>query len=116
MGPLPFRIDATNVADPTIQVDGRDVSRDVRAFRLDCAPGIDLPVLTLELRPGAGPVEGTAIVQVAAPNPAALVAEFLAAVDPAELERVALNGDLSQGVMPAVLAELARLAEAHPWT
>ncbi len=113
MGLLPFRIHTDGVGG-RYEIDGVPIDG-IRAARIDLADG-EITTLTVELGPGAGPIEGAAVVQVATHNPAALVAEFLAAVDPAGLERVALNGDLSQGVIPAVLAELTRLAEAHPWT
>lgn len=117
MALLPFRIDTTNPGAPVVEVDGVDVSDQVRALRLDCAPGTDLPVLTLELRPGAGPVEGAAEIQTVATDLAGTVRAFLAQLDPNEVQQAALNNhDMSRGLGAAMFAEIARLAGAHPWT
>jgi hypothetical protein len=113
MPPVPFRVHADPIGG-RVEVDGQDVTDHVRALHLDVGSN-EVSTLVLELVPGTGPIEGVAIVQGIVGDPAATIVEFLASIDPSDLERQALAGDLASGVIPAVLEVLARMAREHPW-
>lgn len=60
---VPFALNLAPVGGETVEVDGRDITRQVRA--LTVTGGVDEPTrLTVELIPGAGPVVGEGIVEV----------------------------------------------------
>lgn len=104
-----FRI-ITRPDSTTIEVDGEDVSSKVHAARLD----LDSRGATLTLAgPAAGEIDGVALVQVESPSPPGeQVAAFLGGIDPAELERVALNREdmETHGLTKAMLNQLAEWA------
>jgi hypothetical protein len=111
MGLLPFRITANDDLTSTVEIGGRDVSRQIQALRFDAA-GREAPRLTLQLVPGAGPIEGVAEVQVATEDPKAVILDFLDQIDPDRLQSEALQGaDVSAGVIVAALGVLRRWAE-----
>ncbi|MEV4557197.1 hypothetical protein AB0K51_09380 [Kitasatospora sp. NPDC049285] len=99
-----------------VEVDGRDVGPDVRAYSLQHEAG-QLPELTLLLAPHRfGGWDGTARVAIGEePDPGPAAAAFLAAIDAGELERAVLNRhDLMDGgqyeFTRALLVQLAQWA------
>lgn len=106
--PAPITITTTpGYAD--ITVDGHPVPA-ITAFRLEQATD-EIARLTIWQYAGAGRVEGDAIVYVVDPdadNPTHVITDFLASIDPDQLERDALaRADLGGSVTAAILAQLA---------
>ena len=110
--PVPFRI-CSDIIGGTVEVDGVDVTPSVGGVRFDMVPG-QPNLVTLYTVPGAGTIEGDAIVQVVEQldaDPAAAVVEFLESVDPATLEQEALDGhDIARGLTAAILGRLTAIA------
>ncbi|WP_033819789.1 hypothetical protein [Kitasatospora sp. MBT63] len=82
-----------------LEIDGRDVASQVRAYTLSHRAG-ELPELALLLRPTASDGwEGLARVSIGEPpDPGPAAAAFLGAMDAGELERTVLNRhDLMDG-------------------
>lgn len=111
MSTTPFLIEAGPVGG-TVTVAGEDVSERVSA--LSVVMGAQTPtVLTLEMRPGVGRIEGEGIVQVSSGTDGEAVAEWLEGIDPGQLQADALKAGavgLGTGLAPALLATLAAYA------
>lgn len=111
MSNTPFSIEASPVGG-TVTVAGEDVSERVSA--LSVVMGAQTPtVLTLEMRPGVGRIEGEGIVQVSSGTDGEAVAEWLEGIDPGQLQRDALAlgpAALASGMAPALLQALAAYA------
>lgn len=100
----------------TISIDGTSLPRgQVTGYTLHHSIADSLPALVLHTRqPDHTVWDGFARVAVADPqqDDAAVVASFLAAVDPAALENAALNrGDLGNGQYDLTRAMLRQLAD-----
>jgi hypothetical protein len=101
----------------TVAVDGHDVTEHVVAVDLHSAYD-DLPRVVLQLRPTATwPMELDVLSRVeigAPPDPGPAAAEFLAALDPVEVERAALARidleNVPAGGTAAVLRQLVEWA------
>ncbi|MBK3623999.1 hypothetical protein JHN59_03935 [Streptomyces sp. MBT49] len=114
--PVPVRV-AADARHARVEVNGRDVTRDVRGYQLVQEAG-QAPQLLVQLAPWAGVEwEGVARVVVGSPpDPGPAAAAFLAAIDGRELEKATLaRHDLLDGqphefsrAMLAVLIEMAR--------
>lgn len=106
------RIDA-QPGDASVSLDGEPLPRgQVTAYVLQHDVHNALPELILHTRQPAGVIfEGLATVAVAAPqDPGSAMAEFLSGIDPAALERAALDrsdlGDGKHEVTAAILRQL----------
>ncbi len=110
---LPFRI-AADAVGGRIEVAGEDLSDKVSAVEVRVC--VHQPtVVTLHLSPTAGVIEGEGIIQVSAPgdppDEASIICDFLALVDPDQIERDALrNADASGSLTPIMLRLLAGYA------
>ncbi|MFF7586751.1 hypothetical protein ACFZCK_04560 [Kitasatospora purpeofusca] len=97
-----------------IEVDGVDVSRDVRAYSLQQQAG-ELPELALLIAPHrVDDWEGAARVVIGdEPDPGPAAAAFLAALDAGELERAVLNRQdlMTGGEHEFTVALLVQLTE-----
>ncbi|MFF2731780.1 hypothetical protein ACFVS9_28215 [Streptomyces sp. NPDC058008] len=111
--PRHVRITADGVA-AKVAIDGTDVSRSLQGYSLQHQVGA-APLLVLHTAPHQGlDFEGLAHVAVAAPEQADgdLVAAFLQNIDPAALERAALErDDLDGGRHELTVAMLRQLAD-----
>ncbi|MFE7119029.1 hypothetical protein ACFU99_26785 [Streptomyces sp. NPDC057654] len=98
----------------SIDIDGRPVGEQVAAYRIDQTAG-EPPQVLVHLAAGHSEVEwaGAARVCVAGPpDPGPAAAQFLAAIDPVELETAALARlDLDSGPHALTRAMLAQLEE-----
>ncbi len=89
-----FEVDATNPVRPVVRVDG--VEQDaVSRVSIDVRPGIAVPALYLEFARG-GRFTGSGDVVVRADGPEAIRA-WLAGLDPAAIERAALEVEETAG-------------------
>lgn len=84
----PFRITPSPVGVGTVEIDGRPVAG-VRSVAVKAEAG-EATKVYVELT-GEGTIEGEGIVHVVTPGSRSAVADFLAAIDPDELEKAALD-------------------------
>ncbi|MFI6653301.1 hypothetical protein ACIBI8_37635 [Streptomyces sp. NPDC050529] len=118
MADQPHQVRLTsNGLSGTVEVDGADVSAQVQGYNLEARVG-SAPLLVLYTRPGQGGVafEGLAHVAIGGEqDPGPSIAAFLASIEPAALQRAALDrGDLENsktGVTAAILAQLTDWAQ-----
>lgn len=85
-----FELNVDDPMKPRVVVNDEDVTAEVRRAAVDVRAG-ELPVLHLEMARPRGHVEGRGVVQVHHEPDVESVLEWLAAIDPAQLEREALN-------------------------
>lgn len=103
-----------------ITIDDAEVGQHVLAYTLEHDVHNALPLLVLHIRPVAGAAfDGLARVAVASPQPSGeAIAEFLASIDPATLERAALDrpdlSNVKHDLTRAMLAQLADWAQGRP--
>ncbi|MFD8516597.1 hypothetical protein ACFV27_37335 [Streptomyces antimycoticus] len=95
-GPRPSMHNVVIDAQPghaNISIDDAEVGNYVVGYQLEHDVASALPMLILHVRSPAGAIfDGLARVAVAVPeNPGEAIAQFLRAIDPAQLENAALN-------------------------
>jgi hypothetical protein len=94
-----------------IVVNGVDMSRDCAGYQIQQAPGQPAQMLLFP-RADAAVFEGMAVVQVADTTPPGdAIADFLRSVDPAALNRAALDRDLDGSSNELTVAMLEQLAD-----
>lgn len=106
-----FAIDA-QVGVARVVVNDQDISSGTQAFRVEMSLDDQIPVLTIQRLATAGAIEGRGIVQVVdGSTPAQAVTSFLDDLDPAEVERRALDGhDMSRSLTVAIIDAIAEIA------
>lgn len=124
--PRAFRYEGKGPGRAFVELDGRDISKHVYGVHIHAEAGRDLPQVVIELAGNATvetAFEGLAEVAVINPDPEPLdpgpaAAVFLAAMDPEELERAAMNRiDLTNdraGGTAAILRQLIEWANGRP--
>jgi len=102
----------TDGAAASVVVDGVDMSNRLAGYQVEHHAG-QAPLLVLFPRAGTdAQFDGMATVMVAAQEaPGEAIAEFLQAVDPAALDRAALNRDLDGSSNELTKAMLAQLVD-----
>lgn len=112
--PRQFRYESTGPGVAQLHLGDTDISPRVSGMHFEHAAG-QLPVVTLSLTPWAADdvmFDGLARVQIAEAGTGTEVAEFLAEIDPAQLEKAALNRpDLGPGPQALTAAMLAQLID-----
>lgn len=111
-----FRLAGTSAGDMVVELDGKDISRSVYGVHLNIAADLRNPFahVVLELSPLAGSeFDGMARVAIGEqPDPGPAAVQFLTAMDPKELERVALQRlDIDTGEGGLTGAMLRQLIE-----
>ena len=115
--PRHVRITADGVMG-TVAIDGNDISHAVQGYNLEHHHGA-APLLILYTAPHRGlDFEGYAHIAVGdQTDPGETIAAFLGSIDPAALERAALNRDdldgTSNELTRAMLAQLADIAQGR---
>lgn len=112
--PRQFRYETTGPGVAQLHLGDMDISRRVEGMHFEHVAG-QLPAVTLSLNPLASDdvaFDGLARVQIAEAATGTEVAEFLAEIDPAQLEKAALNRpDLGAGPNSLTVAMLAQLID-----
>jgi hypothetical protein len=115
--PRHVRITADGVMG-TVAIDGTDISKSVQGYNLEHRVG-QAPLLVLYTAPHRGlDFEGLAHVAIGdQTDPGEIVAAFLANIDPAALQKAALNRDdldgTSSELTKAMLLQLADIAQGR---
>lgn len=106
-----FSID-TQIGKARIVVNDQDISTSTKGFRVEMTVDDPVPVLTVQRLAMAGTIEGQGIVQVIdGATSTQAIAEFLADLDPAEVERRALDGhDMSRSLTADIIAIISEMA------
>lgn len=112
----PFTLRYAGPGKAEVLLDGEDITSQLRGVHID-AVAPDPAYVVLELSPKADGVlfEGLARIAIGEqPDPGPAAAHFLAAIDAAELERVALNRQDLDPTEPASLTA-AMLRQLQDW-
>lgn len=104
----PFKL-TTSPGASTVEVDGRDITNKVSRVVFEVEAGV-LPRLGLELRTGAGVIEGSAVVTVYSPA----VLDFFESVDPDALNEEVLKR-MTSGMFSGSPAPVVALEVLQEW-